>query len=145
MNDSGSARSVPAVSCADSVRNATIPSLPRWTPPRRSSLRWFQVASGWNMSANAARSPLANASKPARTTSTSVMVAVLVVAVLAVMDGSFAESLAIAARNRRQRAPPAAIDCSVDLGRGGWAGLAARPCRIANIARPARVETPHLA
>jgi hypothetical protein len=39
MNASGTARRVPAVSCADSAVKATIPSLPWWMPPRRSSFR----------------------------------------------------------------------------------------------------------
>jgi hypothetical protein len=37
------------------------------TPPRRSLMRWFQVASEWNMAAKLARSALATAWNPART------------------------------------------------------------------------------
>ena len=73
---------------ADAIIAYLTESAPRWMPPRRSSLRWCQVASAYSRSLSAARSPLANVPKTARTTSASVMVAVLAVPVLAVMDGS---------------------------------------------------------
>jgi hypothetical protein len=49
------------------------------------------------------------------------------------------------AGNAKETGAPRDIDCSVDLSRPAYPALAASPCRIANMASAARVETPHLA
>jgi hypothetical protein len=73
-------------------------------------------------------------------------VAVLVVSELAVMDWSFAESLVIALPGTVSSGhrPELSTVQSILAAMTG-PDLFARPCRIANIARPALVETPHLA
>ena len=68
------------------------------------------------------------------------------VAVLAVMDGSLAELLGdCPAGTVGNRYRPQLSTVQSILAAAARPVLAARPCRIANIARPARVETPHLA
>src|SRR5689334_17839812 len=55
-------------------------------PPRWSSLRWFQVASAWNISPKAAMSPVPKASNPAWTTAAA-LVSVSVIMRLLWVDG----------------------------------------------------------
>ena len=111
-------------------RTRRSPSMPWWTPPRRSSLRWFQVASGVEHVGE--RGEVAARRRPRS------------------RRGRrrcrrrwcrwwswLAPRGRVHAQPRNAGGPP--IDRSVDL------RAAARPCRIANIARPARVDTLALA